>query len=214
MIRVSATLVLAAALLPVPAAAQTAASCEPAPATQTAATSRYFIAMAARSGVFYDKSGPAFPMLIKATRGHGHIDAVGIYAEAGRPIFGTVPPTAFGDFMKDTTRASDVLLRLEITPAQYDRALKVVRTWERRARENVLLYPDIALDNILLAKQVTESLTQCGEPLERYPLDWGLEDTISEINTPSLVPFKFFQEMKRLNQSRHVPDAAFPVHHF
>ena len=73
------------------------------------------------------------------------------------------------------------MLRLEITAAQYERALKIVKTWERRARNNELLYPDLPMDNILLAKQVTESLNQCGEKFKLYKLDWSMEDHISSL---------------------------------
>src|SRR5262245_65308795 len=112
--------------------------------------------------------------------------------------------------MKEPRAASDVMLRLEITPAQYERGLKILRTWERRVREGALLYPDISLDNILLVKQVTESLNQCGEKeIKLYKLDWGVEDKISDDNPASRVPFLFFREMRRLNESLHLRDEKF-----
>ncbi|MBO0723960.1 MAG: hypothetical protein J2P52_00045, partial [Blastocatellia bacterium] len=82
-------------------------------------------------------------------------------------------------------------------------------TWERRAREGALLYPDISLDNILLVKQLTESLNQCGEKINLYKLDWGVEDKISDNNPAPRVPFLFFKEMRRLNESLHLRDGKF-----
>jgi hypothetical protein len=124
-------------------------------------------------------------------------------------MFGSVPAETYQEFMKEPRAASDVMLRLEITPAQYERGLKILQTWERRAREGALLYPDISLDNILLVKQVTESLNQCGEKVNLYRLDWGVEDKISDGNPSPQVPFLFFKEMRRLNESLHLRDEKF-----
>lgn len=175
---------------------------------------KYFIVLAGRIGTFYDGSGPTFPMLIKTDGQETQIDAVGTYDLRGYWAFGTIPPGAYAEFMKESRKDSDVMLRLEITGAQYERGLKVIKTWERRARNNELLYPDLTMDNILVAKQVTESLNQCGERFKLYKLDWSLEDRISsssprDDNPISRIPFLYFKELKRLNQSLHVPDERF-----
>jgi hypothetical protein len=176
---------------------------------------RYFMVLAGRTGTFYDGSGPTFPMLIKMDGQKTQVDAVGIYP--GRPgywAFGTIPAETYNEFMKEPRKDTDVMLRLEITAAQYERGLKVVKTWERRARNNELLYPDLTMDNILVVKYVTESLNQCGEKYKLYKLDWSMEDHIStssplDGNRISWIPFLYFKELKRLNQSLHVPDEKF-----
>jgi hypothetical protein len=175
---------------------------------------KYFLVLAGRIGTFYDGSGPTFPMLIKADGRQTQIDAVGTYDVRGYWAFGTIPPETYKEFLKEPRKDSEVMLRLEITAAQYERGLKIVKTWERRARNNELLYPDLTMDNILLAKQVTESLNQCGETFKLYKLDWSLEDRIStasprDDNPISRIPFLYFKELKRLNQSLHVPDDKF-----
>ena len=175
---------------------------------------KYFIALAGRIGTFYDGSGPTFPMLIKTDGRQTQIDAVGTYEVRGYWAFGTIPPETYNQFLKGPGKDSDVMLRLEITAAQYERGLKIVKTWERRARNNELLYPDVTMDNILLAKQVTESLNQCAEKFKLYKLDWSMEDRISsssprDDNPISRIPFLYFKELKRLNQSLHVSDETF-----
>lgn len=171
---------------------------------------RYFLVLAGRSGTFYDNSGPAFPMLIKLDGERTQVDALGVYSIQGKRIFGPVPEESYREFMKEPRAASDVMLRLEITSAQYARGLKILRTWERRVKEGALLYPDVSLDNILLVKEVTESLNRCGEKeIKLYKLDWDYEDKISDNNPPPQVPFLFFKEMKRLNESLHVRDEKF-----
>jgi hypothetical protein len=170
---------------------------------------QYFLVLAGRSGVSYDRSGPTFPILIKTDGRETQIDAVGIYFVGGKPYFGSIPAEYRDEFMKDSLGASDVILRLAVSRPQYERGLKVLRTWDRRAREGALLYPDVFMDNILLVKQVTETLNQCGATVKLYTLDWGTYDYISENNPPSRAPFLYFKELKRLNESLHVPDVKF-----
>jgi hypothetical protein len=174
---------------------------------------RYFIVLAGRIDTFYDHSGPTFPMMIKTDGKQTQIDAVGTYNVRGYWAFGTIPPETYKEFMKEPRKDSDVMLRLEITAVQYERGLKIVKTWERRAHNNELLYPDLTMDNILVAKEVTESLNQCGEKFKLYKLDWSMEDHISNspLDSPpiSRIPYLYFKELKRLNQALHVPDEKF-----
>ena len=178
-------------------------------------STRYFMVLAARNDVFYERSGPAFVVLIKAGKDAYDIGALGIYAgDSRQPVFGPVPASSYQPFLRESgeasARKSDVMLRLEINAAQYGRALQVLRTWERRVRERALLYPEIALDNILLVKQATEELNRCTRTIVSYDLDWGLQDDISEHNAPLRIPYEYFKELKRLNGARHVADSAMP----
>lgn len=171
----------------------------------TADSTRYYLVLAGRSEIFYDRSGPTFPILIR-TNGTQTIIiyAVGIYVDRGKRIFGRVPASSCRKLMKEPRRPSEVMLRLKITREQYQRGLKILQVWERRIREGALLYPDISMNHLMLVKQVTESLNQDGEKIKLYPLNWGLEDTISGQNPPALVPFLYFKELRRLNESLHV----------
>ena len=172
---------------------------------------KYFIVLAARLGAFYDKSGPAFPALIKIEGRNSQVDAVGVYSLNGKRAFGTLPPEAYREFMEEPRTDSDVMLRLEITAAQYERGLKILRTWERRVREGALLYAKKgSLDNILLVKQVVESLGQCDQKIKIYKLSYVYdEDWISNKYGAPFVPFHYFKEMRRLNEALHVRDDIF-----
>jgi hypothetical protein len=171
---------------------------------------RYFLVLAGQRGTFYDNSGPAFPMLIKLDGGRTQVEALGIYSSRGSRKFGTVPEESYREFMKESSAFSDVMLRLEITSSQYERGLKVLRTWERRIKEDALLYRKSPMNNLMLLREVTESLNQCGEKeIKVYKLDWSLEDTLSDEIPPAHVPFVFFKEMRRLNESLHVRDDKF-----
>jgi hypothetical protein len=175
---------------------------------------RYFMVLAGRIRTFYDGSGPTFPMMIRTDGRKTEIDAVGTYPSGNSWAFGPIPPEIYNQFMAEPRNDAGVMLRLEISAAQYERGLKIVRTWERRVREGALLYGDTRLDNILLAKQVAESLNQCGDTIKLYKLDWSLEDRISssspkDDNPISRIPFLFFKELRRMNESLHVGDRNF-----
>ena len=213
---------LAALLLAgLPGSLLAASSCEAEAQPVGTDSTRYFMVLAARNGVFYERSGPAFVVLIRAGADDYDIGALGIYAGGSKqPVFGPVPASSYEPFMRETgmretgkasVKASDVMLRLEINAAQYERTLQVLRSWERRVLEKALLYPEIALDNILLVKQATEELNRCTRTIVAYDLDWGLDDDISEHNAPLRIPYEYFKELKRLNGTRHLADSAMPA---
>jgi hypothetical protein len=107
---------------------------------------------------------------------------------------------------------------VEINSRQYERALKIIKEWERRNREGALLYNaaretlDDAnyLNNILVVKAVTETLNQCSEDVNLYPLNYiQKDDWISDKFASAFVPFHYIQELRKRNEARHIPDQKF-----
>ncbi len=179
---------------------------------------RYFIVLAARKGEFYDSSGSAFPVVIKLAGGVPTIDAFGVYlAKDGRAL-GAVPADVIKKYLREARTDSETTLRLEINSRQYERALKVIKEWERRDREGALLYTTgretlddaTALNNILVVKAVTETLNQCSDDVDLYPLNYiQKDDWISDKYRSKLVPFYYFKELRRRNEERHIDDKKF-----
>jgi hypothetical protein len=173
---------------------------------------RYFIVLVAREGEFVDKSGSAFPVVIKLAGGVSKIDGAGIYSDKGKPAFGAVPTGAFKEYLREARGDSETILRLEINSRQYERALKVVQDWQRRAREGAMLYTTdnalsepLPLNNILLVKAVTETLNVCQNEIDLYKLDYVFPgDWITEEYGPEFVPFIYFKELRRRNEARHI----------
>jgi hypothetical protein len=179
---------------------------------------RYFIVLAARQNEFYDFSGSAFPMVIKLSGGATTIDAFGIYLTKEGRAFGAVPPAVYKNYLREARNDSETTLRLEINSRQYERVLKVIKEWERRDREGALLYTTRAetlddatyLNNILVAKAATETLNQCSEDINLYPLNYvQKDDWISNKFRSALVPFYYFKELRLRNEARHIPDQKF-----
>jgi|GEM_PF-1482353 len=178
-------------------------------------TTRHFLVLAASQDVFYDRSGPSFVMVMKtdAATDEAEMGAVGIYADdKRRAVFGSVPWQAYDAFLREPAKqSSSVLLRLEINEPQYERVLGILRSWDRRAREDQLLYgDDVFMNNILLVKQATEELNRCRQSVALYKLDWGIGDRISDEHARSRVPMLVFEELKRRNALLHVPDSEMP----
>ena len=173
---------------------------------------RYFIVLVARQNEFYDKSGSAFPMVIKLAGSVSKIDAAGLYSNKGEATFGAVPPDAFKEYLREARGDAEVILRLEINSRQYERALKVVQEWGRRAREGMLLYTfdnslsgPLQLNNILMVKAVTETLNLCQNDVDLHKLDYVLPgDWITNEYSPEFVPFYYFKELRRRNEARHI----------
>jgi hypothetical protein len=179
---------------------------------------RYFIVLSARKGEFYDTSGSAFPMVIKLAGGVTTIDAFGVYLAKDGKAFGTVPPALYKDYLREARNDSETTLRVEINSRQYERALKIVKEWERRARENALLYitgrdvyeDPTSLNNILVVKAVTETLNQCSPDLNLYKLNYEVKDDwITNKVSSAFVPFYYFKELRRMNEARHIDDRKF-----
>jgi hypothetical protein len=175
---------------------------------------RYFIILVARQNEFYDTSGSAFPMVIKLAAGTSTIEAAGTYSDHGKAVFGAVPAATYKDYLREARGDSEVILRLEINSRQYERALKVVQEWQRRARENALLYryPDAnaSLNNVLLVRAVTETLNLCQNDFDLYKLDYTYpRDWISNDYSPEFIPFFFFKELRRRNEARHIEYSKF-----
>jgi hypothetical protein len=157
-------------------------------------------------------------MVIKLAGGVPTIDAFGIYLAKDGRAFGTVPPAIYRNYLRDARNDSETTLRLEINSRQYERALKIIKEWERRAREDALLYitgKDISddptsLNNILVVKAFVETLNQCSEDFNLYKLNYVVEDDwITNKVTSAFVPFYYFQELRKRNEARHIPDQKF-----
>ena len=179
---------------------------------------RYFIVLTARQKEFYDFSGSAFPMAIKLAGGVPTIDAFGVYLTKDGRAFGAVPPDVYKNYLREARNDSETTLRLEINSRQYERVLKVIKEWERRDREGALLYRTAAetlddptyLNNILIAKAVTETLNLCSADFNLYPLNYvHRDDWISNQHKSALVPFHYFKELRQRNEARHIPDKKF-----
>src|SRR6185295_13580509 len=134
--------------------------------------------------------------------------------------FGAVPENVYKNYLREARNDSETIVRLEINSRQYERALKIIKEWERRDREGALLYTTgtnrdnseeaNALNNILVVKAVAESLNQCSPDFNLYKLNYVVADDwiTNKVSSP-FVLFYYFQELRRLNDARNIPEQKF-----
>ncbi|HYP53134.1 MAG TPA: hypothetical protein VEQ42_06315, partial [Pyrinomonadaceae bacterium] len=180
-----------------------------------ARTHRYFITFAARAGTFQD-GGPAFAMW---TRMDGHktkTETLGLNIvkdAAGRavPVMDAMPAAVAEELARETRKDSDVLMRLELSEAEFERTYKVFKTWDKRVRDKTLLYDDPYLNAMEFIRRTAEAINQCDEKVRLHRLSWSQWDqVVSKHNLPQH-PIEYIRIMRVNNEKLHVTDAMFPV---
>jgi hypothetical protein len=199
-------------------------------------TNRYFLTFAARrtpiNGYSDDSStnihptqgrprqpslgGPAFAMWTKLDGRKTSVETLGIYMVtdgAGRmaPVVGKIPEEIHRQFVKESDKESDVMIRLELSEAEYERTHKVFRTWDKRVRDKTLLYDDPYLNAMEFLRRTAESLNQCGEKVKLHKLNWSQWDEVVTKHNLPLHPLEYIRLMRKKNDELHVTDARFPT---
>ena len=173
---------------------------------------RYFVALVSGKGT-PGYGAPAFAMLIKTDGNETQTEAFGLYPYKDGKVdtvkLDDIPEEIRKQFARDPKDDSAAMLRLEVSVGPFNRAMKVLKTWERRSRENTLLYNIPYLDNAVYFNQLASSLNDCAETIKLQKLTWRIDDPIlSKQNLPQ-VPYFFIQELRKLNGDLHVRDDKF-----
>lgn len=201
-----------------------------------AKTERYFLTFAARgvkiTGFSDDSStdihpksgrptgtilgGPAFVMWTRLDGRKTEVETLGLHLHSdgtGRtlPVVGAIPADLSKEFAKESRNDSDVMMRLELTEAEYERTRKVFRTWEKRVREKTLLYDEPYLNAMEFIRRAAESLNQCGERLKLHKLNWLQNDQIVTRYHLPQHPLEYIRDMRKKNDQLHVSDERFPA---
>ena len=178
-----------------------------------AQTKRYFLTFAARSIIAPNNdSGPSFAMWTTLDGHKTEVEALGLHYAASKsaPTFGPIPAALYKDFTKESDSKSDVMVRFELTEAEYERSHKVFNTWDKRARTRALLYDNPHLNGMEFLKRTAESLNQCGAKVKLSKMDWHQNDEIvSKFDIPQH-PLEYIKLMRKRNETLHVTDAMFP----
>jgi hypothetical protein len=173
---------------------------------------RYFIVLSAAKGT-PGYGAPAFAEVIKTDGRQSQIETFGLYETDPVHHYVEVGPIADElrkKFESEPRDDSAILFRLEVSAGPYERALKIVKTWQRRARENALLYVDIPyLNNAVYLNQLASSLNDCAETIKLEKLTWRIDDPIITKQNLPQVPYFFIKDLRERNKALHVKDDAF-----
>jgi hypothetical protein len=173
---------------------------------------RYFVVLVSGKGT-PGYGAPAFAMLIKTDGTQMQTEAFGSYpykdGKVDTVAVAPIPEEIRKQFDKEPQDDSAIMLRLEVTAGPFNRAMKILKTWERRSRENTMLYNIPYLDNAVYLNQLASSLNDCAETIKLQTLTWRIDDPIiSKQNLPQ-VPYFFIKELRTLNNDLHVKDDKF-----
>jgi hypothetical protein len=168
-------------------------------------THRRFLTFAARSG----PSPSAFAMWTTLDGRDTKIDALGLRTEdRGRaaPVFGAIPEGLYHEFELESKKDYDVMLRLELTDAEFERSHKVFKAWTEFARIRKLPLADPYLNGMEFLKSVAGNLNLCDEKL-KLPATSGV--TAGQASNQQAL--EYIKEMKKKNKNLHVTDGMFPL---
>lgn len=185
---------------------------------------RYFVVLAAGKGdPGFGAAG--FAMVIKTDGIHSQRDAFGSYPVVKplerHAVIGIIPEEIREQFDHEPFGDSGAMLRLEVTAGPYNRALEVLKTWERRANEDALLYSaEPYLNNAVYLNQFVSSLnetgvltwrggTTCTETIKLQKLTWLMSDPIMTKHNLTQTPYYLFKTLRQLNNSLHLNDNMF-----
>jgi len=170
-----------------------------------AQTHRRFLTFAARSG----PSPSAFAMWTTLDGRDTKIDALGLRTEdrgGAAPVFGLIPEQLYHEFEFESKKDYDVMLRLELTEAEFVRSDKMFRAWTEFARIRKLPHADPYLNGMEFLKSVAGNLNQCDEKL-KLPATGG----VTAAKDSHQQTLEYIKEMKIKNKGLHVTDGMFPL---
>ncbi|HZD94958.1 MAG TPA: hypothetical protein VE133_11935 [Candidatus Sulfotelmatobacter sp.] len=173
-------------------------------------SNRYYVLFAAHRGAPPHQGGPAFAMLIKTGGDKPEVETFGLFYRQSERINGPVAGDLYRRFMADTLPDDDAVLRLQISSQAFEDAMKIMRSWQERAREGTLLFPSYSYLNVVVPlKEIAESLDQCGEGFHLYKLTWMVDDELGA-NVPQWeLAFAYVKRLRQLNEQSNIDNAKF-----
>ena len=172
-------------------------------------TRRYFLTFAVRSGQA-QPGGAAFAMWTKLDGRKTEVEALGVHlAKDGKgkaaPVFGPVPAQLYNEFAAESEKDSDVMMRLELTEAEFERSYKVFEAWAEFALITKLPHKDPYLNGMEFLKSAAENLNLCDEKLKLLTTDGAATARSTHQQT-----LEYIRMMRKKNEDLHVTDRNFP----
>ena len=158
---------------------------------QRVQTHRYFLTFAARNA---PGESAAFVMWTTLDGRRTELDALGSMHKAGVTRFGRIPFELARAFAAQGDPKHDVMMRIELSEAEYRRTRAVHRTRVAAAGQGPRQDPDIQAAKLIEA--VIESLNSCAPRIR---------------HASGQRPTEQVRALRQENDRRHVPDKAFPA---
>jgi hypothetical protein len=169
-------------------------------------TQRYFLTFAGR-----DRSAQQDPaaFIMWTTLGRKTaLEALGLTGANGAARLGRIPQKLAADFAKHSGRSDDVMMRIEISEAEYHRSHRVLESWDAVLKGDRLARNDPAAQFNEMFDAALQSVNRCGPKL-KVPTAISAESA-SQTAAGTSMPMQRIRELRKLNDKRHVGDKVFP----
>jgi hypothetical protein len=173
-------------------------------------TRRYFLTFAVRSGQA-QPDGAAFAMWTKLDGRKTEIEALGVQLAKDAkgktgPVFAPVPAQLYSEFTAEGEKEPEVMMRIELTEAEFERSHKVFEAWAEFARIAKLPHKDHYLNGMEFLKSAAENLNLCDEKLKLQTTDGA-----AAARNPHQQTLEYVRMMKKKNDDLHITDRNFPT---
>jgi hypothetical protein len=155
-------------------------------------THRYFLTFAARD------DSTTFVMWTTLDGKKPAYEALGSNATR----FGRIPGDVMQAFARESKRADETMLRIELSEAEYRRTHQVFEAWDAVASGEALTRDDLENQTLGLLDAALQSVNRCGLKLRTT-----VEGTTA---APARHPGELVRVIRKINDRRHVPDKLFP----
>jgi hypothetical protein len=183
-------------------------------------THRYFLTFAARGGPA-ERGGPAFVMWTALDGRKNEVHALGVHITTDQegkpqPVFGTIPAELYERLSEDNDRdkksgkAETIILRFELTGAEFEKSHKVFEVWDKYVRDRALPHNDPYANGMDLIKSAVGNLNPCREKLKLHKLTQTATDEIAAKFAPPERALEYVRVMRKKNVEMHVTDGDFP----
>jgi len=139
------------------------------------------------------------------------VEALGVHFgkdAKGKPatVFGPVPAQLYNEFAAESEKEPDVMMRMELTEAEFERSYKVFEAWAEFARIAKLPHKDHYLNGMEFLKSAAENLNLCDEKLKLQTTDGA-----AAARNPHQQTLEYVRMMRKKNEDLHVTNRDFPT---
>jgi hypothetical protein len=176
-------------------------------------TQRYYLAFVAHKG--FPQQGSYLFATWSALDGRGiAVEALGIQLvkdAAGKtvPRFGPIPDEVSNRLTEEGDK--NVVLRLELTEADFARAHKFYQVWDNYVKNHALPSADPYQNALELLIDTAESLNQCSEKVKLQKLTSAEREEIISKQKLSQYLLEYISVMRKRNDDLHVTETSIPL---
>jgi hypothetical protein len=152
-------------------------------------THRYFLTFAARD------AAATFVMWTTLDGQKATYEALGATKQSTAARFGRVPEELLHAFARESKRADETMMRIELSAAEYLRTHQVFEAWDSLVSRDVLATDDPDHQVLKLLDAAIQSVNRCGAKIR---------------TTQTASPHELVRAIRKINDRRHVPDKVFP----